>query len=357
MNALNLPYLLGDLSSVSYIWLTLTNQCNIHCKYCFNYVYRNYESMPDELAVSIVNKHLGHLEAGKQQRLHVIYFGGEPTVNDRALIASIDCIKNHNISSQLDVLTNGLIKPSVLEALLLRRVTYQISFDGVHNSVRYFKHGIKDASQETIKCIKRISQHGGQIRLRSTIHQNNVTNMPDLITFCSQYGIPSISFAPICMFGDSKVNSMRQPSIDEYVQSMRLAIELGDKLNINIELRGEAYFNKLSTNKMKIPFVWLPDGKVAMTITYASSKIPGADSIIIGEYSKEHDSIILNEAKIQQMNRNFQMNRAKYCTGCPLEQTCRGLIHFTPFATNTFIEERDRYFCNLAVSMSNAFPA
>ena len=349
--------MLGDLSSVSYIWLTLTNRCNIHCKYCFNYVYRNYESMPDELAVSIVNKHLEHLQLPKQEKFHVIYFGGEPTVNDSALIASIDSIKDQNVSSQLDILTNGLIKPSVLESLLLRNVTYQISFDGSGNSVRYFKNGIKDTSDDTIKCINRINRHGGQIRLRSTIHQDNVTNMPDLITFCSQYGIPFISFAPICMFGDSELNLMRQPSIDEYVRNMKRAIELADKLNIDVDLKGEAYFKKLSSNKMRIPFVWLPDGKVAMTITYASSKIPGADSIIIGEYSKEHDSIILNEDKMQQMNANFRMNREKYCTGCPLEETCRGLIHFTPFATNTFIEERDRYFCNLAVNMSNAFPA
>jgi sulfatase maturation enzyme AslB (radical SAM superfamily) len=119
MSTLSSPYVLGDLSSVSFIWLTLTNRCNIHCKYCFNYVYRNYESMPDELAVSIVNKHLEHLQLPKQEKFHVIYFGGEPTVNDSALIASIDCIKNQNVSSQLDILTNGLIRPSVLESLLL----------------------------------------------------------------------------------------------------------------------------------------------------------------------------------------------------------------------------------------------
>lgn len=351
-----LPILFGDLETSYSTWLTLTNLCNIHCKYCFNYISHCNEHMPSKLAVGILKAQLLALNKDKNETYSVIYFGGEPTLNQDALLGSIDFLLENDVLCRQCLMTNGVFNQKLLDQLINKNIDFQVSFDGVSNNLRFNKNLTKRIANETITTIKKLTDHHEYVTVRATIHADNVNNMSDLVRFCAAYGVSRLQCAPICDFGDAKANLVRQPELHAYMASFEEAIHLASEYGIDMEVKGAAHLQAMTRHKMKIPLVWLPDGQVAMTITYASSAIKGAEKIIIGRYSEEEEAIILYQDKVDKLKSNYQKNRQKYCENCPIRELCSGTVQFTPFATDTFIPERDQYFCQLAVRMVQQFP-
>lgn len=352
----SLPFNFGGVESCNNIWLTLTNLCNIHCKYCFNYVSRCHEHMPAKLALAIITSHLSNLDNTESKPFQVNYFGGEPTLNHDALIQAIDFINDNDIHNEQCLMTNGVFNERVLSALLDKNIDFQVSFDGELNNLRFNKNLTVAVYEKTVKNIEKLVEVGEKVTIRSTIHRDNVANMNDLVRFCAKYQITQLKIAPICDFGDAKLYAIKQPPLGEYIDRYHNAYELGRQYGVHIELKGTRYLASMSQRKMAIPFVWLPDGHVAMTITHATSKAEGAGKIIIGKYNELDGHIDVNHEQINQMKRNFVQNREKYCSDCPIKDICCGNLQFTPFATDTFIPARDRYFCDLGIKMVKQFP-
>ncbi|MDR3503644.1 MAG: 4Fe-4S cluster-binding domain-containing protein [Legionella sp.] len=354
MNTTELPFSFGDLSQSNYIWLTLTNLCNIHCKYCFNYVHKNNEHMPTELTLDIIKAHLKSRELEARQKFQVVYFGGEPTVNQNALLAAVDFFIEEDIDCQQYLMTNSIFNQHVFNNLLSKNIDFQISYDGAYGNLRFRKNSKTVVNDEVINTIKRLTDANESVKIRATIHKENVAYIPELVQACASLQINKLMCAPTCDFGDNKINAVSQADAQAYVESMQKAYDLSRELGVNLEIQGESYFRNGLQHKMEIPFVWLPDGFVAMTITYATSKAKGAEKIIIGNLSE--GQIKLNQPLIETMKNNFAKNVSIYCADCPIQKLCRGTIHFTPFATDTFVPERDGYFCEVARNMVRAFP-
>lgn len=351
-----LPFQLGHLQSCNTLWLTLTNLCNIHCKYCFNYVSRCHEHMPVSLTLAIISAHLSVYESGDNKPFCLNYFGGEPTLNQDSLVQAIDFINANDVNCDQLLMTNGVFNAKLLDRLLGKNVDFQISFDGEQNNLRFNKNLTREVSEQTVNSIKRLVEAGELVTIRSTIHHDNVSNMSDMVHFCDLQRVPRLKIAPICDFGDAKTYGIKQPSLNEFVDNFYETCELGRQYGVEIERTGLRNLTTMSQRKMAIPFVWLPDGYVAMTITYATSKAPGAEKIIIGKLNEEDGQIELDHPQIDQMKTNFLLNREKYCSECPIKNSCCGNLQFTPFATDTFVPSRDRYFCDLGIKMAAKFP-
>ncbi|KTD44256.1 radical SAM protein [Legionella parisiensis] len=350
-----LPFSFGNLSTSNYLWLTLTNLCNLHCKYCFNYISHCNEHMSADLSVNIVKSQLLSLDKNKSEKFFVTYFGGEPTLNHAALMSSVHFLIDNDVNCRQCLMTNGVFNSRTFTDLINKDIEFQVSFDGKNNNLRFNKNLTKAVFTETLETIKKLTSNKESVCIRATIHQDNVKNLPSLVQLCDAYGVRRLQIAPICNFGDAEANAVQQPDLNEYFELFCKAFELSLQYNVHIDLHGEKYFNHIKNQKMKIPFVWLPDGYVAMSITYASSRIKGAEKIIIGKFNEVENRIDLNNSLIDQMKHNFLKNRKKYCHDCPIRDLCCGNIHFTPFATDTFNPKRDRYFCELAIRTVKEF--
>ena len=350
------PFTFGELERGNYIWLTLTNLCNIHCKYCFNYVLNNNQAMSETLAKDIINTHLHTLDRKLFNSFNIIYFGGEPTLNQPALIDCIDFFIKNDINCHQCIMTNGILKKTTFERLINKDIDFQVSFDGGMENLRYNKSQKRLVYDETISGINKLCSAGESVKVRATIHEGNVENIPNLIEFCSNIGIEKIMCSPICEFGDSIKNNIKQPEVNLFVEYMIKAYELSQQCGVQIEIKGEQFFCNLKRKKLNVPYVWLPDGYLAMTITYATSRAKGAENIIIGKYDQENKKIVLKKQTIEKMKENFRRNFNKNCSSCPIKDLCQGTLHFTPFATDTFNYKRDNYFCRIAQAMVKAFP-
>lgn len=340
-----LPFSFGLNQHCNNIWLTLTNLCNIHCKYCFNYVLRDNEHMPANTSLQILK---GTLESFDNTKipLKINYFGGEPTINQKALLDCINYIDTNNINAEQSLMTNGIIGEQLLEKLLKKHISFQVSYDGSLNNLRMNKSMTKPLEVQTVSTIEKLVNAEERVSIRGTFHHANVKNLVGLVVFCHEKGVKNLRIAPVCDFGDSKRFGIKSPEVEEYVDQFAEGLALAARYGVNLNTTG-SFLSHWKKNKIVIPFVWLPDGKASMTITNATSRGEGFAETQIAELDPQTKTINIDSERIKEMKRNFVRNRDKYCNECPIREICAGNIHFTPFSTNTFVPERDRYSCLL----------
>jgi radical SAM protein with 4Fe4S-binding SPASM domain len=341
------PLSFGELASVNAAWLTLTNFCNVHCTYCFNYMDKDHEFMSTRLVEKIIGNHHRAIQAAGVNVLNISYFGGEPTANPKALHIAIDTIAKMNIQGTQVLYTNGFMNEAMFQSLLGKGLHFQVSFDGFHQNLRLFKNDKDGLTAKTSQFIERLHQHGESITVRATIHEGNAPFMSELVAYLEDFPGIKLIFGPVCQFGEVLKYKIKQATVDDYLDNLIAANNRAERSGLFVDMRGKRYYEWWATQNRMMPLIWLPDGKIASSLTYASSKLEGADTIIIGKYDEETDEISMDENKIDLMYRNYIKNVQKYCEGCAIKDLCMGKIHFTPFATDTFVPERDYYFCEI----------
>jgi sulfatase maturation enzyme AslB (radical SAM superfamily) len=347
-----LPFDLGDIATTHTTWFTLSNRCNIHCKYCFNYLEDNTQDMSPELAVQLLEYMLNARIQYKVDHIpfRIIFFGGEPTLNPTALFAMLDYIGTRPETIHLHIMTNGIMNKKMLRRLMQEKMLFQISFDGFAGNLRLSKEGDDNVMYHTADTIRSVIAAGLPVHMRTTIHQANVKSMTEVVHFAAKEQLTSLAFAPICQFGEVCKNNILQPDVDEFVTNLNVCIKLAKELNLKLNVHESMYLHDHNKNAT-IPFVWLPDGSLAVTITYASAQLPGAESIIIGRYVIDQKAMQFDDHKIQQMKVNFLKNRALECLDCEILLLCKGINNFSAYVADTYSQQREKYFCDISRKM------
>jgi len=328
------------------IWLTLTNRCNLRCKYCFNYLEQNHEDMSPELAVAIIDYHVRELrEAGiEHPRLHILFFGGEPSLNPDALFAVMNYIDENQLECSPLLLTNGVIEPKLLDRLIEYRLFFQISFDGFANNLRITKSG-QDSNAQVINTLEKRSTDNLPISLRCTIDAGNVDCMHQAVELAAKYKVTTVNFSPICMEGNAATNKIKKPEIDDYLNNYLKAQQMAQKLKVKIYSIETALANICTP---RLPFVWLPDGYLSWTIKYSSTKLPETKEIIFGKFSLADQGLHFDAPRFEQIISNFSNNRMTHCADCEIFPKCRGWNIFDTYALGDSVTDYDRYSCKIA---------
>ena len=160
-----LPFHFGYLESCNAIWLTLTNLCNIHCKYCFNYVSRCHEHMSPSLVLAI-SSHLSAFDSSDNKPFSINYFGGEPTLNQDALFQVVDFVNENDVNCDQLLMTNGVFNERLIGKLMGKHIDFQISFDGEHNNLRLNKSLNHEIYEQTVNSIIRLVDAGERVAIR-----------------------------------------------------------------------------------------------------------------------------------------------------------------------------------------------
>lgn len=151
--------------AISDLTLNLTSSCNLACVYCWNdqgkYSNRKFSrTVPEKvfsadnpvmMSAAVACRAVDLLVAlkGKEKKLVVDFYGGEPLLNLAAINAVIDyCRKNESrwkVNIRFLIATNGtLLTPQLAEALIAKGVQIAVSIDGkkvVHDHNRPFIDG------------------------------------------------------------------------------------------------------------------------------------------------------------------------------------------------------------------------
>lgn len=173
------------------ITLNVTNNCNLHCRYCFESD-KKKSMMPPEIAVEAVKKTYRPLPNDK---FIINFFGGEPLLNWEAIKAVIDYCDENNLQVTYGMTTNlTILTDEMLDYFDDHSMPILLSIDGtkdVHDTNRC------NSYDTVIKNLKRLTDRGLGLYIEA-----RMTIMPEQIKYTLQgikelYDLGINNFCPI----------------------------------------------------------------------------------------------------------------------------------------------------------------
>lgn len=161
-----------------------TTACNARCYYCFEQGAKTI-TMTEQTADKVVDFITHH--CGKNNRVHITWFGGEPTVAANRIDQISDGLKKNGVEFYSDMNTNGYLfdEKLVQKALSLWNLKYlQICFDGLeenHNSIKNYTNVRDNPYERTLRNIGLLLDAGIGVGLRMNFDVSNYQDFEGLV--------------------------------------------------------------------------------------------------------------------------------------------------------------------------------
>ncbi|MGA5120946.1 radical SAM protein [Streptomyces pseudogriseolus] len=196
----------GDKSRLSLTIVTSLG-CNFDCPYCFE---AKHPSIMDADVQQLVLQVLKD-KAQELKTFHVTWFGGEPLVGKKPLLALSDefmkCCESADIAYSASILTNGyLLDEETCSQLQARRVTsVQVGLDGppdVHNKLRPLAGG-KGSFWKIVKNLHTAISFF-DVSVRINVDKGTFRRIEDLLRLLADEGLAGkVSVYPGQIVGDN----------------------------------------------------------------------------------------------------------------------------------------------------------
>lgn len=178
--------------------LYLTDSCNMLCSYCYEGENKEKSFMSEEVLESAIDYMIKNNPT--DDRIDLLFLGGEPLLNKKIMYAAISIINNryneykHLFSYQIT--TNGsLIDKNVISFFKENNFDVSISIDGnieTHNINRKSISG-KDIYNKIIKNMNWMLEVGLDLTVRMTVTLNNVSYLYENVTYFYNMGIRHVN--------------------------------------------------------------------------------------------------------------------------------------------------------------------
>jgi len=174
------------------MYLLLTDSCNFRCPYCFiedNFNTEKRTFMSEETAKTAIDYFYKNC---KGKELKIIFYGGEPTLNEEVLIKSIEHIRKNQPKDkklQIGINTNGSNYTEELsEAFKKNEVLVSISLDSfpeINDKTRINTKG-EGQSTKILENTKNYIADGVNVSLSITINGHNIDYLPAFAKYICQ---------------------------------------------------------------------------------------------------------------------------------------------------------------------------
>lgn len=163
LNCGNLQEYEDNINNLQCLSLNLTERCNFRCSYCiFGNEYKEFRNHSNNVMDFITAKGcIDFFFKHSRKNVQISFFGGEPLLNSKVLIKSVEYIKKtYNKKVQFLLTTNGyLLNKNLIDFFKKNNFRIHISFDGpkeIHDKYRKYKNGkgTFDNIMENIKLLK-----------------------------------------------------------------------------------------------------------------------------------------------------------------------------------------------------------
>ncbi|MBI5487439.1 MAG: radical SAM protein [Deltaproteobacteria bacterium] len=174
----------------THLTLCLTHDCNLRCRYCYGGA-----KSKRHMTLAVGRAALDRAVARTSERLHLVYFGGEPLLRWRTLVALTERAAELATAASLElrptVTTNGTLLTDERTAWLReRRFVLAISCDGTkeaHDANRRDARG-RSSHARTVAGLRRALDAGLGLRVILVLHPDNVDLLPDSLAFLHDLG-------------------------------------------------------------------------------------------------------------------------------------------------------------------------
>ncbi len=170
------------------VWLHITNQCNLRCKYC--YVHKTEEKMSDQTGCTAIKNILRDAKKHGIKRIVIKFSGGECLLEFAKVKKfhqlAVKLGEKANIAIESVIMTNGtLLTPKIVKEIKDNHFRLAISLDGPkeqNDQQRIFRNG-KGSFNRVEQGIKRIQQAQIPFNVSVTITKNNVEHIPEFTKY------------------------------------------------------------------------------------------------------------------------------------------------------------------------------
>ncbi len=218
------------------IWLALTFNCNLRCRYC--YVELSRSNMAEEEGKKAIDWAIRNLQKKGMTSLKIKYAGGEP-------LLCFDLLKNlheyarrtakeKGLAIKEIILTNGtLLKQETISFLQGEGIALMISLDSLgwaQGFLRPLADG-GDSLPQVLRTIEIALKENCQLFLSTTVTSVNFREIPGLVNFAMELGVP----LSLNLYRFTERSNQLQPPTGELIKVLR---EAGGIVRKHLNLKG-----------------------------------------------------------------------------------------------------------------------
>lgn len=307
------------------VQVELTEQCNFHCFYCYNFWEESKKTSKVGLKLSLDNVRLIMQQIFLNKIPVVTITGGEPFMNKEALFLMIKLAQLHGVSISIN--TNFSLVREV-DLIKISSITNNVSFLVSLPSADKYKYVKITKSSEylyekVIKNIKTALGFGFKVSVNMVLTKNNLNSLEEtaqlsktlgIRTFCATKALPNIS---VPSNRDFLLNT------SEAIESINRIDEISKKIGLSVDILG--CYPKCLLIKSNAFSRFLNRSCVAGCTTLTI----GADGNVrpCSHMDKSYGNVFEESLKdIWNKMDDWKMDKfvPKECFGCLLFNTCRG---------------------------------
>jgi SynChlorMet cassette radical SAM/SPASM protein ScmE len=319
--------------------LAITNRCNLRCRYCY------YFASPSDVGADLPTKEWLHFidEMGRCSVMNVILAGGEPFFREDLPEIISRIVQNR---MRFGILTNGTLITEDMAKVLAstKRCDWvQVSIDGSIPATHDACRG-PGSFRKAMEGIHRLQEHELPIRVRVTIHRDNVNDLEGIARLLldelalSGFSTNSASYMGLCKQNADQVQLTPQ----ERMQAMEILLELDKRYEGRISaaagpLAEGKRWKAMEEARLRGASGYGNGGCLTACSGVMSKIAVRADGIMIPCTQMSHielgrinvdslQEIWLNHPELQRLRerRKIPLSDFEFCKGCEYLPYCTG---------------------------------
>lgn len=349
--------------SVETLYLIVTDNCNLRCKYCFinNNMPNDYSCSSMDWGTAQKAIDMFFTNMSKNSDTHddfvkmIVFYGGEPLINFN-LIKKVVEYTEERYSSELEelgenfrfsIITNGtLINQEI--AVFFRdhdRFDIAISIDGtksMHDQERIFCSG-KGTFDNVIEGYKLLKEVSGRkdITISCTVGEHNIDRLPELLELQKEYGFPAINMNPMLDTEKDTVSEKYMIKVSkrllEYFVLARSSGVYEDRIMRKANAIVDKRIHPFDCQATGSQIVCSPNGKLGVC-----HEGVGAKNFFFDDVNPEFD--FHGNETIKEWSQRTPLNMPQ-CWGCSALGVCGGGCAYSAWLRNGSIWSVDDRFC------------
>lgn len=320
---------MGLYTSEGKVTLSMTNQCNIDCIYCYSDKEAHHKQV---LSLDFAKQGIADFFGSSTSRRIRFFGSGEPTVEIESIKKIVEYARG--ISEEdldLEIQTNGIFGKKTAKYLADNFNTIYVSSDGSPDIQNYSRPGKKSTSTSNIleENLKFFRDHAiGRTAIRATIGRFNLDRQEEIIRYFHSLGVAYIWTRPIFPppIGENKGHNERvemKVYVNKFVEAQKIAKKLGvfygSFLACNFDGNSPHYCSATRPSPLLTT-----DGYVSSCDNVLFGENTGIFSFFVyGKWDPIRKVIEYDPLKIDALKKRT-VDNIPGCDGCSIKYKCGG---------------------------------
>lgn len=336
------------------ITLSLTNDCNLRCIYCYAKAGCDTTTIPEEVAKNAISYALRLAKSRGRKHFTLTFHGGGESLKRKTLLKAcvlyaLQVAEELDITLHVSIVTNAtLITAKFAEWLKLHNVdNITISLDGVAEvqDLQRPMVGGKGSFKAAMKGIANLKKAGLAFSIRATVTSKSVGEMPNFVRFLAKEVLNGVNglvhFEPLSLCG--KASGATDLDVDPelfvryYTEARKVGVELGLRVVCTLDTfrRDKLQFCGASTGTM---FCVCPNGSISGCSRITKRQDPGSELFFYGSFVSATQVPVMNTDAHTRIVKHGGLPQ-NLCSNCFARWNCQGFCPISRYlGENTFQE-------------------